>query len=430
MFAMAVLLCLPVLAQGLTYEEPAEEYSFEDARFYYRFSDGTYFKSMIPNGQITLGFVSVEFSEGLTWALEFDGTPMEYNSGDYIYGAGMYRFVVTSPRSGVYGEFSFQIAEVNVRPGGSSNVHTVVLDHSFTDGLFRYGFENGRAFSASVPNGAITNYAVQIYLDRELIALLTKDGAAVNHESGDALTEDGYYHLRVISPMAIDIPDLSWYDDDDTTDPNQTYTEEDLLRALEDFDFDDGDIPNSLERSAIYQTSFTFRIVTRPTRELAVFNAPLGFEFGSVYLGGTKIEPSGLQHHRFDRDGVYAFSLIDKSGQAPEQIVALTIDTTPPDIRLVGVTKGFATSGPVSLEVGETGLDVTVVHNGMSSPVRDEFIGSGYYTVTVRDEAGNTATLGFQITFAPARTTVLLVILGAIVAVGGYVVYSRRTMTV
>ena len=439
MRVLVFLIALPLLfrpsatASTLDYdrEELSGEYSMEDSKFHHVFSDGRYFITSVPNGQITPGMVSVVFSNGLDWTLERNGQAMAYDSGDYLFQTGNYRFVVLSPQSRIYAEFDFQIAEVTVQSGFSDRAETVILDHSYENGAFRYTFENGGSFSANIPNGGITNHGVQIKTDRDLICLLTKDGSVIRYETGGVLTEEGYYHMRVISPMAIEIPDISWAAD--SGESLDDITQEEFERMLEELGNgweDDGNPLQSLQPGAIYQTVFSFRILTGAARSLPVFNVPNGFGFGMVTLDGGEIEPSGMNYHRFTRDGGYLFVLRDKSGQAPDQVVTISIDATPPVIRLEGVTKGYATSGAVTVTANKDSLRWSAYRSNMEITPRDRYTESGRYTVIAVDGAGNSASAGFEITYTPPRNQILLIILAVLLAAVGYVIYSRRNMTV
>ena len=412
-------------------EELNGEYSMEDSRFHHVFSDGRYFITTVPNGQITPGMVSVVFSNGLDWMLERNGQAMAYDSGDYLFQTGNYSFVILSPQSGIYAEFDFQIAEVTVQSGISDRAETVILNHSYENGVFRYTFENGGSFSANIPNGGITNHGVQIKTDRELICLLTKDGAVIRYETGGILTEEGYYHMRVISPMAIEIPDISWITDSGASLDDITQEEFDrMLEELENGLEDDDEPLQSLQPGAIYQTVFSFRILTGAARSLPMFNVPNGFGFGTVTLDGAEIEPSGINYHRFTRDGGYVFVLKDKSGQAPDQVVTLNIDATPPVIRLEGVTKGYAASGAVTVTANKDGLRWSAYRSNMEVTPKDTYTESGRYTVIAVDGAGNSASAAFEITYTPPKNMFLLIILAVLLAAVGYVIYSRRSMTV
>ncbi|MCL2069165.1 MAG: hypothetical protein FWH00_04620, partial [Oscillospiraceae bacterium] len=240
-----VLLALafpPLSAHAATdeyiYEELTEMYSAQELKFLQWFSDGYYFKTSVPNGQDTPGVVNAEIPEGLVWSLEYNGEYMEYSSGDYLFQPGDYRLTVFSP-SGVCGVFAFTITAPDIPAADITHrARTVVLGHTYTNGEYVFSFENGRSFSSNIPNGAITDKSVTLSFGDMLIFFVIKDGVPLVYQPGDVFEEDGYYFVRIISPMLIQPPDLSRF-----TDPESDYNEEgadieELTRQAESYLFD------------------------------------------------------------------------------------------------------------------------------------------------------------------------------------------------
>ncbi|MCL2056497.1 MAG: hypothetical protein FWH02_04650 [Oscillospiraceae bacterium] len=404
--------------------ELTEVYSAQDAAFLQWFSDGYSFKTSVPQGQVSPGLVSADFPSELKWSLERDGEPMEYNSGDYLFQQGKYTFTVLTPND-IYAEFSFAVSELGARETAANNSETVTLTHRYLDGMFVYTFENGKGFSANVPNGGITNYDVRLNTDSELICILTRNGSAIRHESGGAITEDGYYHMVITTLSDAGVPDLSGIMD--ASEPS-SFSMADLEREAANYSFSESELAG-LTIGSIHRTVFSFQIVTRPTRDIAVFNAPIGFELASVFLGGEYTEPADKAWHRFDRDGDYIITLTDTVSSAPDQVVRLSVRRLPPPVRLEGAVNGFSAPPPVSV-IADEGVSIRVLRNGMEITPQAQYKEPGRYIIMAEDEAGNTARFSFDITRALPASLILLILLCVLVVCVIYVVYARRTMSV
>jgi hypothetical protein len=75
-------------------------------------------------------------------------------------------------------------------------------------------------------------------------------------------------------------------------------------------------------------------------------------------------------------------------------------------------------------------VTLTVFRNNIEAPPADVFRERGRYQIIASDEAGNTASLSFEIVFALPRRLVLAGLLALLAAGVAYVVYARRSMTV
>ena len=418
-----------VAGAGFTPVDLVEEFSVADTMFVQTFPDGSSFMSSIPNGQTTPSIVNVEFPPNISWMLELDGSRINYQSGDHLFQPGEYRFVVIS--GNYFAEFGFTITDIVTGAVLGEVAANVRLAYQYYDDMFYYRFPNGHAFSASLPNGGVTSFGVRLLLDRDLITLFTRDGEIIRYSSGDILTEEGYYFVRIVAPMAINIPDLSLFFDGGPL-PNITSFEE-LEQGLNELLFSgqislDG-TPDSLIPGNNYQTYFTFRIISQPTNSIAVFNFPEGFGLTAAYRDGQPIEATAERFHRFTRDGDYAFILHDTISAAPAQTVLLTIDTTPPLVTMEGGPKWGVTDQPVSI-TAEPGAALMVYRDGIELMHIDEFSQPGSYFVIASDSAGNVTSFEFVITFTPSRTYVLLAMLIAAAASVVYIIYWRFSMVI
>ena len=411
-------------ADGFVLVELNEVYSFEQSRFYQRFPDGSSFRTNIPNGQATPGFASIELPPELEWALNRNGVYIEYASGEQVFQAGEYILTVFTP-GGLRGEFAFTITEINLRDRSPEQARTVILSHVYANGSFYYTFQGGRSFAANVPNGAVANYPVQLRIDADLIAVLTRDGQTIPFQSGDTVAQDGQYHLMIVSMAALTPPDFSWLEGE-TLDPDTQVDWDEFAREAQEM-FGNGGALDIFNLGEIEQMVFSFRILTRPTRDLTVFNLPSGFAFESILLDGVPVLPTGVHSHRFTRDGEYTVTLADTLGRAPNQIVRLTLDRTPPDIILGGVTSGFSTSGAVTLST-EPNATLSVFRNNMQVSPTGRYTQTGRYTVIARDEAGNVSISTFEIRFALPRSLILAGVLTLLALGVAGIVYARRSM--
>jgi hypothetical protein len=312
-----------------------------------------------------------------------------------------------------------------------TSVDTVVLRHSYADESYRYTFENGRGFSSSVPNGAVVNHGVRLSFDDGLICVMTKDGRSELYEAGGTLAEDGDYYFTIISTMTVAAPDLSIFTEEDIggseeVDLNELERDAETMNALLDS-------MAALERTTPgdrnMQTMFSFRILTKPTRDFPVFNAPNGFVIDSVTQDGVSVEPTGARSSRLVRDGVYTITLKDEVSSSPPYAVRLEQRRTPPVIMLEGVGKYGITGGDVTVSAAEA-VTLNVYRNNIEINSDGAYSENGTYHVVATDLAGNTATADFEIVFVIPKSLILAVIFVLLAAGCAYVIYSRRSMIV
>ncbi len=314
-----------------------------------------------------------------------------------------------------------------------SAVETVVLDHSYADGAYRYDFPNGRGFSASVPNGAVSNNGVSLSFDEGLMYVLTKDGEPVLYESGARLTEDGGYHMTIVSPMTVEAPDLSAFTEDADeaalaggVDMGAVEQEAEALSALTDAY---GSQQSFSPRDGNMQLSFSFRVLTKPTRDLTVFNAAHGFSIESVSLDGKAVSPTGAYSASFVKDGVYTVTLKDEVSVSPAYTVRFEQRRIPPAIELDGVARGGRTGGSVAVSARD-GVTVRVFRNGVEAGGAGVYAENGGYRVVAADAAGNTSEAEFRIVFSIPRPVALVLVLALLTAGCLYILHARRTMRV
>ncbi len=291
----------------------------------------------------------------------------------------------------------------------SAAPNPIVLDHSYVNGAYRYTFENGRSFSASIPNGAVTNSAVSFSFDEGLLCLLEIDGESRLYEEGEIFTEDGEYYLTVISPVSAEEPDFSMLEGD--------FSDIDVA-ALEEYEIPTGEN---------MQTMFSFRIVNSPTRDIPVFNAAHGFSIKSVTLDNAPVLPGGAYSSSLIRDGVYTITLEDETSAAPDYTVRFEQRRTPPGITLDGVARFGTTAGKVTVGAVE-GVEIEVYRNGVRTGAAGTYSENGSYRVRATDAAGNTSQAEFKIVFSLPKPLVLVGALALLTAACVYVLHARNSM--
>ncbi len=284
-----------------------------------------------------------------------------------------------------------------------------VLSHSYEGDVYRYIFDNGRSFTSSVPNGAVTNSSVSFSFDEGLLCFLEKDSESWLYEEGEVFTEDGAYYLTIISPVTAEEPDFSMLEGD--------FTDIDVA-ALEEYEIPTGEN---------MQTMFSFRIVTGPTRDVPVFNAAYGFSIKSITLDNAPVLPGGAYSASLMRDGVYTITQQDETSTAPETTVRIEQRRTPPPITLSGVALYGSTAGEVAVSTTE-GVSLAVYRNGVLTGAAGAYNENGNYRVLATDAAGNTTHAEFRIVFSLPKPLVLVGALALLTAACVYVLHARNSM--
>ena len=112
----------------------------------------------------------------------------------------------------------------------------------------------------------------------------------------------------------------------------------------------------------------------------------------------------------------------------------VTVDTTPPELVLLGVDESGRARGPVSIEGKGERDTLTVTKNGepMSMLLSYTLTQSGRYVATITDEAGNSNAYSFAIMVYLDKNSRIFVVmfLAAVAAVAGIFFYHRKHLRV
>ncbi len=178
---------------------------------------------------------------------------------------------------------------------------------------------------------------------------------------------------------------------------------------------------------------FEFTIVQSMTNSMEWFNIPEGFSYISVNVNGEQAAaPSGTSS-QMSSDGRYIYEFgCDTVGTSYR--VEVEKDTVAPRLELQGVLGDIA-RGPVTMSrIGEEESVIEVVRDGQSINVPYNLILEDYgdYTVTIRDEAGNSSEYRFTIQMYFTMTSILVFALLIIIVagLGGYYHYVKSHLRV
>ncbi len=244
-------------------------------------------------------------------------------------------------------------------------------------GLFLFDV-SGVSVSMNVPDGIVTNGAVSLGVPRGLTAKVYKDGNLLTQPDLENITEPGGYVVL-------------------------------------------------LGNNGSFSLSFT--IVTAYNRHLVRYNLPDGFSVQHVMHNGQDVK-SAESSVDMKQEGSY---VIDYGCEYIGRSYRLEVimDHIAPTLTITGADNGYA-DGPVEVSDVEPGCTVTVLRDGEEIPFRSPFTGSGQYTVTVKDKAGNTSVYNFAIGlyFTHNRLTAFIILAAAIGALAAYMWISRKRLRI
>ncbi len=172
----------------------------------------------------------------------------------------------------------------------------------------------------------------------------------------------------------------------------------------------------------------TFTIVGSVTGIITGYQIPAGFTVSSATFNDSPLEAS--TYVDMSQEGVYAVSYYcAKTGVT--HYLNVTIDNTPPVLKLEGVENGYA-KGPVDISDLDKDAHIYITLNGDKLKYEDVLTQSGTYDIIVSDDAGNVSSYSFVIGvyFNAAAGVVILVILLLVAGLAVYLILSRRKLRV
>ncbi len=172
----------------------------------------------------------------------------------------------------------------------------------------------------------------------------------------------------------------------------------------------------------------TFTIVGAVTGLITGYQLPDGFNVTAASLNDASLEASSYVD--MSQEGVYVIKYqCSRTGIA--YTLAVTIDNTPPVLKLEAVKDGYA-KGPVDISDVEPGATVSITLNGEKIKKENVLTESGNYEILLTDSAGNTSSYSFVIgvyfnAAAGVFIAVLVLLLAALVV---YLLLARRKIRV
>ena len=304
-------------------------------------------------------------------------------------------------------------------------------------GMYRYALSKNTFFSSSVPNGIITNDEVYIDISDKVTYTFTRNGEKYNYSRGEAIDEDGVYNLSVtvnnVSDLKFDFSNLNFsLDSLDNMQESESGNEQAEKNENNSSDVTVTDEAWGLANGTVFE--FKFRIVNKACNNINIFNLPQDYAFESITFDENNIENvKKLSSFSLDNDGKYVFSIYDTKNPKKKFSTEIILKTTLPILKIQGVVNGLTTYDSVVIDTYENDVTYTATCNGETiRPYGGAFSEAGLYTVTAKDETGNTNEYTFRILYTMnlSSGTVIAIIVIIIISLIGYVVYLKKHMRV
>lgn len=180
---------------------------------------------------------------------------------------------------------------------------------------------------------------------------------------------------------------------------------------------------------AVSERIFSFTIVPELCNFVTSYAIPAGFEFVEATLNGEAV-PFDKNYIRLAGEGEYDVHYRCIRTNISYRLMVRT-DFTGPILSLKEVTDGAA-RGPVDISEAKNAAEMNIYHNGERISKKYVLTESGEYLIELADEAGNKSTYSFTILiyFDGNSWLFVLILLGAVGVLVGYLIHARRHMRV
>ena len=243
----------------------------------------------------------------------------------------------------------------------------------------RYRYAVGdSAVEMNFPTGIVTTSAVSLVVPTGMKASYYRDGTELTGLKTDAITEAGKY--------------VAYFGNED-------------------------------------ELCLKFTIVNSLTGAVSSYQMPAGFHIVSVTVDGEAV-PFDSDFADMTEEGTYEIRYTCTSTGVTHGL-NVTVDHTPPTLKLEAVKDGYA-DGPVDISDLEKDAAIAVSLDGKTIPYSDTLTKSGTYLIRLKDKAGNYNEYNFaiRIYFDSNSVAFLLILAAAVIAVAGYLIYSRKHLRV
>lgn len=174
----------------------------------------------------------------------------------------------------------------------------------------------------------------------------------------------------------------------------------------------------------------SFTIVGEQSCDVAGYTMPDGFAVTSVTLDGEDVYFDS-NYVSMSKEGHYIVDYRCPSAGTSYEL-DLIVDTTPPTLALAELDDRNRARGPVSIADVESGASIGVYLDGRQISYSKELTESGEYQIVLMDAAGNVTHYAFTILIYFDLNSLLFIgiVIGIAVAIGGYIVFSRKRLQV
>ena len=247
-----------------------------------------------------------------------------------------------------------------------------------------YTGESDQVLASSVADGMITTKSVTLKFQNSLEAKLYRDGEEDPETDIESISEPGSYTV--------------------------IHTSTDVEQQL-----------------------ISFTILPEKTGAISSYKLPLGFDLKEVSVSGNEREITDVSLVDMKEDGNYVISYHCNLTNL-DYGLAIEIDHTPPEITIENINELGKARGKVVIKGVEKTDKAVLKFDGEDKKFPSDGVVTmpGKYELTVTDDAGNSVTKKFTITFYLNYQGVLfgVILFGAIVGVIVYMVMARKKMRV
>jgi hypothetical protein len=175
-----------------------------------------------------------------------------------------------------------------------------------------------------------------------------------------------------------------------------------------------------------YSGTYYFTIIGSTISDINIINAPLGYQISRISCDGNELQSNSNKAYLLRKDGIYECDFTSVQDENIQYQISFVRDTTAPFLTF-GKDLEDTAEVPLTFYPSEPTAKVVIRTDGIDTiAVTDSIETSGYYNITVSDEAGNARMYHIQLERTYKLINIKTIVL-FVVFLAGLVIYLIKT---
>lgn len=338
------------------------------------------------------------FDSNVVYKLFLNDVEIKYNSNDVIMDAGDYTVYIADEKEDMFGYMHFTVVNSfgdyleDLQFASLIKDPEMKINYDSDSGMLAYAFPNGEQYLVSVPSGALSKDNVKIELSSNMTATVSFNDTILTGIDEYVFSEVGTYAVNIVCYSA---------------------------------DFNSADVNT-------YSGTYYFTIIGSTISNINILNAPVGYQIANLSCDGNELQSKSEKAYALRKDGIYECTFASIEDESIQYQITFVRDTTAPFLTFAKELEDTV-EVPLTFYRSEPNAKVVIRTDGIDTiAVTDTIKTSGYYNITVSDEAGNSRMYHVQLErtykLVNIKTIVLFVVLLA--GLGLYLIKTRKNMQI